>query len=284
MYEYKVGDLALVVGTLNRVNRDLSTSDQLKQPIADDEFCKQLGIVMDGLAILCDNLKADPSLIETIRTLESELKAGMPDRRESVLLARTKAIENGIQNNLNNRKFMFMPPDEASYWDNWDIFGKYFFASFPGKASIEMLEAGRCFAAARGTACVFHCMRVAEYGLRKLARRLKVNITDRGKPCPIEYATWTKVIAAIRAKIEDTRKLPASKRKEQLIQGYSSTADQCEYLRDIWRNELMHTRRLYDKTETLGVINRVRDFIEPFLLKEQHAHEEIKKRLSRMRV
>jgi len=40
----------------------------------------------------------------------------------------------------------------------------------------------------------------------------------------------------------------------------------------------MHTRRLYNKAETLGVISRVRDFIEPFLVKEKDAIKELKKR------
>jgi hypothetical protein len=282
MYEYKIGDLALMLGALSIVNRDLGTSDTLQQPICTDDFCNNLSLVLNGLAILCDNFDADPSLLEQIKTLEGELIEGKADRRESVLRARLDGIGKSIENNLNARKFMFMPADHASYWNNPEIFGKYFILSFPEAASFEMLEVGKCFAAARGTACVFHCMRVAEYGLRKLARQLRVTIGDHGKKCPLEYGDWNKVITAVRNKISKIRQQPAGPKREKVLQYYSSAADQCEYLKDIWRNELMHTRRFYSKSETLGVINRVRDFIEPFLLKEKDANKELEKRWRKM--
>ena len=116
MYEYKIGDLALMLGALTNVNRDLGTSDTLKQPICSDEFCHSLSLVLEGLGILCNNFDADPSLLEQIGTLEEELKSGKADRREGVLHARVDAIAKGIENNLNARKFMFMPADHASYW------------------------------------------------------------------------------------------------------------------------------------------------------------------------
>ena len=280
MYEYKIGDLALMLGGLTSAWRDLGTSDALRQPISTDEFCGNLAVVLHGLGILCQNFNADSSLLEQIKTLEKQLKTGTADRREGVLRARLGAIAEGIQNNLNDRKFMYMPPEEASYWNNPEIFGRYFILSFPEKAAFEMLEAGKCFAAARGTACVFHCMRVAEYALRKLARRLRVTIGDRGKKCPLEYGDWNKVITAIRNKIGEIRRFPAGPAREKQLQFYSSAADHCEYMKDIWRNELMHTRRFYSRSETLGVLNRVRDFIEPFLLNERDALKELSKRSS----
>jgi hypothetical protein len=280
MYEYKVGDLALMLGALRSACRDLQTSDGLGQPLCTDEFCANLSTVLNGVGILSENFDADASLREQIKTLEEELNSGTIDRREAILRARLETLMQGIEINLNARKFMYMPPDEASYWNNTELFGKHFILSFPEQAAFEMLEAGKCFAAARGTACVFHCMRIAEYGLRKLARQLRVTIGDRGKKCPLEYGDWNKVITGIRNKIDEIRKYPAGRKKAQLLQFYSSAADHCEYMKDIWRNELMHTRRLYNKEETLGVINRVRDFIQPFLLDEKGAIKELERRSS----
>jgi hypothetical protein len=110
--------------------------------------------------------------------------------------------------------FMFVPADEAKYWDNPDIFGVEFLAAFPDDAIIEMREAGNYYADARGTACVFHCMRVAEFGLRKLARKVKATITHTGKKCPLEYGDWDTVITAIKNKIIEIRKLPRGPRRE----------------------------------------------------------------------
>ncbi len=47
-----------------------------------------------------------------------------------------------------------------------------------------------------------------------------------------------------------------------MLQFYSAMADQCEYIKDIWRNEIAHTRRTYSKEEALGVINRVKEFVK----------------------
>jgi hypothetical protein len=282
MYEYKVGDLALMLSALTSARQHLATSDKLGQPICTDEFCTNLSQMLEGLVILCENFDADPSLIGQIQTLSSELKIGEADRREAVLRARVDAIGEAIENNLNSRKFMYIPVDQASYWNNLKMFGEHFVLAFPEKATMEMLEAGKCLAAARGTACVFHCMRVAEYGLRKLAQKLNVTISDKNKKCPLEYGDWNKVITEIRGAITETRKLPNGPRKEAKLQFYSNAADHCEYMKDIWRNEVMHARRFYNEAETKAVVNRVRDFVSLFKMSKKHATKELNKRLRRI--
>jgi hypothetical protein len=275
MRRYKVGDLALMLGTAVKICTDLATSDKLQQPICDDKFCKMFVPIVEGLLITARNFDADPALIHAIEELYTDAKNSDFDRREAVLYARLKPIVEGIQNNLNSRAFMFIESDRAEYWENGDLFGQDFAIGFPKAALIEMLEAGDCFAAGRATACVFHCIRIAEYGLRLLAKMLKVSVSDKGKTHPLEYADWDKVITAIRNKITDIRKLPRGPKKEKSLQYYSGLANQCEYMKDIWRNEIMHTRRLYNDVEALSVIGRVRDFVQPI------ASIEAKKRISK---
>lgn len=275
MYQYNVSDFQEMFGALISAARNLETADHLRDNNATyltEERMQNLAVVLDGLRIVCSNFDADPSLLSQIKTFSDDLLAGVADKREAVVLARVKGIIEGVHNNLASRRFMYIAADEAQYWENCEIFGKYFVLVFPKPACFEMLEAGKCFAAGRGTACVFHCMRVAEYGLRKLARKLKVTLADKGKKQPFEYGDWNKVITAIKNKIEtEIRRQPNNARRAAALQFYSSAADHCEYMKDIWRNELMHTRRMYSKSEALGVINRVRDFIEPFLPDEQTA-------------
>jgi hypothetical protein len=173
---------------------------------------------------------------------------------------------------------MFVPADQAEYWDDPEMFGDDFLIGFPKAAVSEMVEAGNCFAAARWTAAVFHCMRVAEYGLRRLAKNLRVTISSKGKTCPIEYGDWDTVITAIRNKIKETRTLPRGPKKQQNLQFYSTAADHCEYMKDIWRNEISHTRRRYNKAESLAVINRVREFVRPLAITD--AKKAIKKHMN----
>ena len=76
---------------------------------------------------------------------------------------------------------MFIESDRAEYWENGDPFGQDFATGFPKAALIEMLEAGDCFATGRATACVFHCIRIAEYDLRLLAKMLNSKCKRQGE-------------------------------------------------------------------------------------------------------
>jgi hypothetical protein len=124
-------------------------------------------------------------------------------------------------------------------------------------------------------------MRVAEYGLRKLANRVNATITDKGRTYPIEYGDRNKVIVAVRGKISLARARTKGPKREKSLQFYSDAADHCEYMKDIWRNEISHTRRRYNKSETLAVFNRVREFVQ--LIAGHESKKEIGKRLRRIR-
>jgi hypothetical protein len=280
MYRYNIADLAKFVSTGMKICTDLDTSDTLKQPICDDVFCSHFVHVVDALRILSEQFEADPSLIEALKSLRDDAKGPKFDRRESVVVARFRPILHGIQNNLNSRAFMFVPVERTQYWENYDLFGEDFILAFPKLAVFEMLEVGNCYAAGRNTACVFHCIRVAEFALRKLARKLRASVSDKGKTHPLEYADWDKVITSIRNKITEIRGIPRGAKKQEKLQFYSNLADQCEYMKDIWRNEIMHMRRRYNAAEALAVIGRVRDFVQPFV--KTDAKKEVKKRVRQL--
>jgi hypothetical protein len=87
-------------------------------------------------------------------------------------------------------------------------------------------------------------------------------LTHGGKPQPIEFATWGKVIAEIKNKINVANLLPHGPRRNRQLQFYSNAADSCTFIRDIWRNEVSRARKTYSKAEALKVMSRVRDFMQ----------------------
>lgn len=276
MQQYKLHDFVLMYSTLLTCDRDLLNADAINREISPPEGAfEALALAVDGAAIMSVIFDADPSLVQQMHSLKKILRDKTADRRACVLHARLKPILDGIQNNLESRMFMFVPAQDVTYWDNPELFGKEFLIVFHGEALMEMREAGNCFVANRGTACVFHCMRVAEHGLRRLARKLNVSLTDKGKRHPLEYGDWDKVISQIRNRIAETRKLPRGSKKEDSLQFYSNAADHCEYMKDIWRNEVSHTRRVYNREETLAVLTRVRDFVQ--LLAKRDLIREVRK-------
>jgi len=119
-----------------------------------------------------------------------------------------------------------------------------------------------CYMLERNTATVFHAMRIAERGLRRLAKTLRVALIHHGNAQAVEFADWEKIITGIKGKIDVARRsLPPGSRREKRLMMYSDAADHCVFMKDIWRNNVSHTRKPYNASEALGVIERVRDFM-----------------------
>jgi hypothetical protein len=167
---------------------------------------------------------------------------------------------------LQTAKFAYLPAPDAKYFEDEKLFGDEVFAVFDD-ARQDVRDTGNCLAFGLYTACVFHLMRISEFGLRRLARRLGVRLTDKSQPQPLEYAVWDKVIKAVHSKLEDARKLPAGPKRQLRLTRFAEAGDHCTFMKDIWRNSVSHARRPYDRDEALAAFDRVRDFMK-FLAKD----------------
>jgi hypothetical protein len=272
MIEYSINDLLRIVTTFLRTTDVLhfKESHEDTEPI----LAKHIGKELEGLSGLARKIELDSSLVLEITRLSTECASPIP---AIVLRTKLEYIINGLQDNLSTRRFGYLPRDVAGFWNNGEILGEDFLIGFPVEAILESIDAGCCLASGRWTASVFHLMRVAEYGLRRLAKMLRVTLTDKSKPQPIEYADWDKVITACQNKIDEAHKLPRTAKREKLLQHYSRAADSCQYMKDIWRNEVSHARKRYTKAEALGVLDRVREFVAPL------ARIEVKRTLAKRR-
>jgi hypothetical protein len=186
------------------------------------------------------------------------IQVGMTwDRVVNELTVLRQTIEADLEKHL----FVFVSPDKAKVLHDMPEKWKEIWKKFP-ESMTDAQSAAQCYALEQDTGCVFHLMRVAEHGLRAVARKVGVKLTDKGKRQPIEFATWDKVIAGINGEITKARAMPHGPRKNRKLQFYSNAAENCTYIRDLWRNETAHTRKRYNDAEALGVMNRVRDFMQ----------------------
>lgn len=170
------------------------------------------------------------------------------------------ALAASFKDTCETQLFFCVPSAKRHYYENSDIFGPEFTKAFSAEAISEANEAGKCFALARWTACVFHLMRSAEYCLRYIAKRLKVSLTHKGSSHPVEFADWDKIITACKNEIAKARTLPPGTKRQGILELYSDAADHCLFMKDIWRNNISHTRKPYIEAEALSVFERVRDF------------------------
>lgn len=127
-----------------------------------------------------------------------------------------------------------------------------------GSSRPEILAAVDCFALGHNTASVFHMMRVAEIGLRALARERGVSFPRH----PIEWADWQNILEQTEAKAKDaTRNMARGPAKDAALAFYSGAIGQLHAFKDTYRNAVMHVRRSYDQLDALRAINQVRDFM-----------------------
>jgi hypothetical protein len=165
-----------------------------------------------------------------------------------------------VQSELKYRRFVFVPTDKAKLSDGMDQTWGLLWAKFP-EIRIDVEEAIYCYVLGRNTSCVFHSMRVAEHGLRRLAKRVGVRLKHKGINHPIEYADWDKIITGIKNKLDEARLLPQGPKRAASIQFHSDAADHCLYMKET-RNGISHTRTCYNGPEALGTLERVKGFME----------------------
>ncbi len=177
------------------------------------------------------------------------------------LRAELRELRRDIQYDLKYRKFAYVSVERATKHKkvipDWDAVWK----SFPASKQ-DSLDATDAYAVGLYTSAVFHAMRVAEIGLRALAKKLGVKLTDKRVEIPIQFGTWEKVIAQIKIKIDQAHQLPKNEKREKQLQFYSDAADRCGYLKELYRNPVSHARKHYIEGEALGAMDRARAFME----------------------
>jgi hypothetical protein len=147
--------------------------------------------------------------------------------------------------------FYHIPSEQAKYSDPSEpLFGLNVYEKFP-MAIVDIEESGKCLAFGRGTACVFHLMRVMEVGLRSL-----------GKGLEIPYApSWESYLKQINTKMETahSKKTRVWKKNEAF---YRDAAGDLQMVKLAWRNPTMHITRTYSVEEADDVFRAVRAFMK----------------------
>lgn len=160
---------------------------------------------------------------------------------------RTKATEtvNTLRHELSTMLLLGVDPEKEKYFKEIQPFGVMVADEFSA-ASTDIEEAAKCLALDRGTATVFHLMRVMEEGLKYLASLLG-----------IAYApSWESYIKQIATQIGEKhkRKGVAWKRDEPF---FKEILGDLEAIKIAWRNPTMHIVRTYLPSEAEDVFKAV---------------------------
>jgi len=117
---------------------------------------------------------------------------------------------------------------------------------FPS-VSFDVEEAGKCLALERGTASVFHLMRVSERGLYALAHALEIENVQ---------VNWQNAIDQIEKAI---RALPRAHSRKA---SFSEAAAHFIHVKDAWRNRTTHSGQVYPTEKAEQIYENVKSFMQ----------------------
>jgi hypothetical protein len=156
-------------------------------------------------------------------------------------------VLNNIRWEMHDILFFHVPSERTSYYDKKELFGKYVIEKFPA-IQFDMVEAGNCYAMGRGTASVFHLMRIMEVGVQEFGKKLGVTLVNQ--------KVWQIILDGINSAIKG---LPP---KDVETIAMSQASANLYAVKLAWRNEVMHPKDTYTLEESENILRQVKIFME----------------------
>jgi hypothetical protein len=156
-------------------------------------------------------------------------------------------LQHRIRDEMEDKLFMYLPPERAERYDQKELLGNSVNAKFPG-IQYDAVEAGNCYACGRSTAVVFHLMRIMEIGVQEFGSKLGVPLVGE--------KNWQVILDGVNAAI---KKLPP---KDPKTIEFSEISANLYSVKLAWRNEVMHPKDTYTLEEADNLIQQVKIFME----------------------
>jgi len=152
-----------------------------------------------------------------------------------------------IADEMEEKLFLYIPPERAGLYDQAELLGKEVNAKFP-TVQFDSVEAGNCYATGRSTAAVFHLMRIMETAVQAFGNKLGVPLTGE--------KVWQVILYGINAKIKS---LPP---KDPETVKMAQASANLYAVKLAWRNEVMHPKETYTLEEADNLIRQVSIFMQ----------------------
>jgi len=172
-----------------------------------------------------------------------KVKGSVSSKQLLQLLSET---ENSIRREMSIVSFYYMPSKQFEHYQKPELFGAKVNAKFPS-IQFDMIEAGNCFAMGRGTACVFHLMRIMEVGVQEFGKKLGVPLVNE--------KNWQNILDPLNKAIKS---LP---HKGPGTVEMSEASANLYAVKLAWRNEVMHPNDKYTLEEAKNLIGQVKLFM-----------------------
>lgn len=157
-----------------------------------------------------------------------------------------------VRSELKSKYLFYLTPDREKYYDNSRLISDNVKLAFPTAAE-ELMLAGNCYAVDLNTACVYHCMRALERGLKALAKDVDLTWTTE---------QWQKIINDIEGAVKALgNTLQKGQAKNERLQFLSEAAKEFTWFKDGWRNYTAHAKTSYRASQALTLMEHVTAFM-----------------------
>ena len=207
-------------------------------PTKDKEFLEKLKVGCVYLREMCAYLEMSDDLLFQIGQVEKLCdKPTELDRQVPLYMA--ASLLSTVMHVLDRPRFKAIASDKLDYFEQpRKEFGEDTIAKFQPVGS-DVEEAGKCYAAGRDTACVFHLMRVMEVGLRALGSSLNDPRLD-----PKRNPSWDSILKKCDEELGKALKDRAVEWRDDDA-FYSTATANLRAVKDAWRNPTMHVENLH---------------------------------------
>lgn len=170
------------------------------------------------------------------------------------LATQIRALRQHVADEMAELKFLQIEGEHvALYESDAPLFGELVAERF-SSANDDIEEAGKCLALGRGTATVFHLMRIMEAGLKALGAELG-----------IPYApSWESYIRQLETLLDGGNYSKLTDEQKAKRPFYQAALGDLTAVKSAWRNPTMHIVRKYDARQAKRVFEAVHGLMEEF--------------------
>jgi hypothetical protein len=193
---------------------------------------------------------------QRVERINAELRLRKHEITYSQLVSQLNTLFEAVEDDIKFERFFHYRQERVRPYMNRSVEWAQTASAFPSAAD-EVAEGLDCYALEHNTACVFHMMRVAELGMRTLARERQVTFPRH----PLEWADWENIIDQIEKNARDaTVGMPRGPERDAARAFYTAAVAQLRAFKET-RNRIMHVRGSFDELDAQRAINQIRDFM-----------------------
>jgi len=223
---------------LKSIDADQVIEGEVKKRLTEAYTVFQKPCVRLGLNSTDDQLK---------RIIEEIKKEGV---RYDTLKGLIPELRRRLYDDVKRVEFIHVPANRIDHYRDLPQFGTDVADKFP-KAIEDIQESAKCFALGRYTASVFHLMRVMEFAVQQLGKKLSIVL--------VSEKNWHNILDEVDRAIKAlpiTTSYQKTKRNK-----FAESSAHLRMVKDAWRNDVMHPKATYTEEEAERIFRNVRDFM-----------------------